>query len=95
MTTTRKPVAWRTRSTGADGFVERADEYSAVNERRRTGFPRHVIEDICYADEWIVCTCGDVIKADEDRVAHDRHAPLVAAWAEHRRLAGLETRQVA
>jgi hypothetical protein len=93
--TIRKPDAWRAGATTADGFVERADEYSAVNDRRRAAFPRHVIEDICYADEWIVCTCGDVIKADEDRTIHDRHEPLVTAWATHRRVAGLETRQVA
>lgn len=49
----------------------------------------HVIADISYRDERIVCTCGVVVTAPADRSEHDRHLPLVHAWEAHRREAGL------
>lgn len=51
--------------------------------------PRHVIAKITYALERIDCSCGAVITAEPDRIAHDRHLPLVQAWEAHRRAAGL------
>lgn len=67
----------------------RREQRSAHHVEAMTG--RHVIADVRYAAERIECTCGAVVTADEDRGAHDRHAPLVEAWAEHRRNAGLTT----
>lgn len=55
---------------------------------------RHVIREISYGAETIVCTCGEVVTAPEDTSVRDRHAPLVAAWSEHRRAAGLPTPSV-
>ena len=56
---------------------------------------RHVIEDIRYALEWILCSCGVEIVAEPDELFHDRHQPLTEAWAEHRRTAGLRVLSVA
>jgi|GEM_PF-5247194 hypothetical protein len=61
----------------------RREQRSAHHDAAMTG--RHVIADVIYALERIECTCGVVVKADEDRLAHDRHAPLVAAWEAHKR----------
>lgn len=86
----QKPNEWVGRVVDGSGFTaSRPDEFAAVNARRRD-IATHVIEDICYADEWIVCTCGAVIKAEEDRVIHDRHQPLVDAWAAHKREARIQ-----
>lgn len=61
--------------------------WPARPEQRRPG--RHVIDDIRYADEWIRCSCGDEITAPPDELFRDRHEPLVIAWQEHRRGAGV------
>lgn len=51
--------------------------------------PRHVIAEISYQRERIACSCGDVVSARPDVADRDSHRPLVAAWENHRREAGL------
>lgn len=56
---------------------------------------RHAIEDIRYALEWILCSCGVEIIAEPDELFHERHEPLVTAWTEHRRDVGARILSVA
>lgn len=51
--------------------------------------PRHRIVEVSYRAETIVCECGAVIRAKPDPYSHDSHRPLVTAWEQHRREAGL------
>lgn len=45
---------------------------------------RHLIADVRYRDEWILCTCGAVVTAEPDALERDRHEPFAEAWADHR-----------
>jgi hypothetical protein len=55
----------------------------------------HVIEDISYAREWLLCSCGFEVTARRDELEHDRHLPLVIAWTAHRREVGARVLSVA
>ena len=55
----------------------------------------HVIEEVHYAGETIVCKCGEAVTAAPDVAVPDRHEPLAEAWRQHRRRHGLGTPTIA
>lgn len=76
--------------------ARRAERAFAGTVSRETSDPiaafagRHYITAISYRDERVGCSCGVIITAKPDHPAvHDRHQPLVDAWEQHRREAGV------
>jgi hypothetical protein len=55
----------------------------------------HLIADIAFREERIVCSCGELVTAAPDEGNRERHKPLDEAWAAHRRANGCQVLTVA